>query len=214
MALPVQIHLLQAGWACSACNAVWCLRDACVLLRAGPVRTGARGPGDCRPGQRNSGKNRSAKRPAGTRRKRRDAGRDGRARWKPRQRRRYAPSQPRSCGSDSLLCLGKPMRCLRCLKPPASAVAAGSVPSVLHLRRPSGRKPSGQGCECDVTCSIGCESIAAGFVWSSGNTRTRESFLGSAIAWMAAAPLQHLTKPAVRLQASTGKGLRPGKNVA
>jgi len=39
-----------------------------------------------------------------------------------------------------MLCLDKPMGCLRCLEPPAGAVAAGSVPSVLPCGLPRPRR--------------------------------------------------------------------------
>lgn len=151
--------------AACACLVVTMLRRCC-----------ARGQDDCRPGQRNSGKNQSAGRPAGTGMHSRAARHGARARPRSPWRRRCAPSQSVSCGSHAVQCLGKPMGCLRCLRPLASTVAAGSVPSVLQAgHAPSPRR--WQGTLCDVTCRVGCESIAAGFVWSSGNTRWRESIL-------------------------------------
>jgi hypothetical protein len=66
----------------------------------------------------------------------------------------------------------------------------------------------------DVTCVIGCESIAAGFVWSSGNTRSRESFLSALCGWLFASPLQHAVKHTASLKARAGKGLRRAINVA
>lgn len=164
---------------------------------------------DCRPGQRNSGKNQSAGRPAGTRKRSSDARRGAHARWQRWRRSAPAPGQPASCGSHAMLCLDKPMGCLRCLEPPwRLGLCRPFCPAACPV--PDG----GEARWCDVTCVIGCESIAAGFVWSSGNTRSRESFLSALCGRLFASPLQHAVKHTACLKARAGKALRRGINAA